>query len=178
MTMEEIKNKYQELIEKAVKIMEESNDPVHGRGHMEGVVENIEALLEKYEEADKEVCLLSAYWHAVARKEGKVGYRLRSAEMLKEELEKANYEKNFIEKCYTAIKMEKPLTLEEMIVKDAENLDAIGIKRWRECVEKDVRMPRIIPSIRENLILDISKEMYDEKVKILLAYLEKLLTGK
>lgn len=176
MNIEEIKNKYKDLINTALRIIESFGDPIHGIGHIEGVVENTILLLEKYPEANKEVCILCAYWHAVARKDGKEGYRLRSAKMLKEELVKLNCSSEFIEQCFRAVCMdcskEKPGTIEENIVKDAENIDAIGVRRWRDCVDADVRTPRIIPTIRENLILDYSKEIYDKRADAWLEYLK------
>lgn len=181
MNIEQIKDKYKDLINKALTIAESFGDPIHGIVHIEGVVENTVLLLEKYPDADIEVCILSAYWHAIARKGGKEGYRLRSAKMLKEELIKLNCSEEFIDQCFRAICMECskniPGTIEENIVKDAENIDAIGVKRWQACVEKDVRTPRIIPTIRENLILEYSKEIYDKRAEAWIEYL-KTTVGK
>lgn len=50
---------------------------------IEEIVENIKVSFEKEEETAREVCILFAHQHTVVRKEV---YRLRNAEMLKEEL--------------------------------------------------------------------------------------------
>lgn len=47
MNLQEIENKYKELIDKALRYTEELNDPVHGVGHVKGVVKNTWLLLEK-----------------------------------------------------------------------------------------------------------------------------------
>ena len=47
MNIEIIENKYRKLIDKALAIMTELNDPVHGLEHMKGVVGNTILLLEK-----------------------------------------------------------------------------------------------------------------------------------
>ena len=83
MTIGEIENKYRKLIEKAITIMAELKDPIHGLEHVKGVVDNTVMLLEKIPNADKEVCLIAAYWHDVGRRHGKPGHGLKSAEMLK-----------------------------------------------------------------------------------------------
>ena len=179
MTIEEIKNKYNDLINKALSIIEENDEPVHGIGHINGVVNNTILLLEKYPEADKEVCLLSAYWHDVGRKYGKKGHELKSAEMLKEELINNGYEEDFADKCYKAIykhgEHDIPETFEGILVRDADKLDDLGIERWKECIEKNQRLPRIILGLKENLLkLDYSKEIYDQRAEEWLNYLRSI----
>lgn len=182
MTIEEIEKKYSELINKALAITKELDEPVHGIGHIMGVVENTILLLEKEPAADKEVCILSAYWHDVGRKDGKKGHGLKSAEMLKEELINLNYDEAFINKCYQAIykhdEKDIPDTIEGKIIKDADKLDNLGIKRWKECIDKDIRPPRIIPNLKENmLLLEYSKDLYNEKAKKWLNYLKSITIG-
>ena len=171
MTIEEIKIKYNDLINKALLIIEENDEPVHGIGHINGVVNNTILLLEKYPEADKEVCLLSAYWHDVGRKYGKKGHELKSAEMLKEELINNEYE----EAIYKHGEHDIPETFEGILVRDADKLDDLGIERWKECIEKNQRLPRIILGLKENLLkLDYSKEIYDQRAEEWLNYLRSI----
>ena len=135
MSVEEIKNKYIDLINKALNIIKENDEPVHGIGHINGVVENTILLLERYPQADKEVCILSAYWHDVGRKYGKKGHELKSAEMLKDELINNGYDEEFVDKCFKAIykhgEKDLPETLEGILVRDADKLDDLGIARWK-----------------------------------------------
>ena len=100
--------------------------------------------------------------------------------MLKKELTNSNYEEQFIEKCYKAIykhdSKEIPETLEGISVKDADKIDAVGGERWKACVESNQRLPRIIPDLRENMIiLDSSKKMYDKNARKLIEYLSNII---
>ena len=178
--IESIKEKYKYLIDKAVKIMKEINDAVHGLSHVESVVANTIELLKEENEADKEVCILSAYWHDVGRIYGKEGHGINSAEMLKKELINSNYEEQFIEKCYKAIckhdSKEIPETLEGIIIKDADKIDCVGVERWKTCVKNNQRLPRIVPGLRENvIILDSSKKMHDKNARELIEYLSNII---
>ena len=183
MSVEAIKNKYIDLINKALNIIKENDEPVHGIGHISGVVENTILLLEKYPEADKEVCILSAYWHDVGRKYGKKGHELKSAEMLKEELINNGYDEEFADKCFKAIyktcEKDLPETLEGILVRDADKLDDLGIARWKECIEKNKRPPRVIVGLRNELLqLDYSKELYDIKAEKWLKYIRSVVLGE
>ena len=179
MSVEEIKNKYIDLINKALNIIKENDDPVHGIGHINGVVENTILLLERYPQADKEVCILSAYWHDVGRKYGKKGHELKSAEMLKDELINNGYDEEFVDKCFKAIykhgAKDLPETLEGILVRDADKLDDLGIARWKECIEKNQKPPRVIVDLRDKLLnLDYSKELYNIKAEEWLQYLRSV----
>ena len=137
-------------------------------------------ILKEENDADKEVCILSAYWHDVGRMYGKEGHGVNSAEMLKSELNKNNYNDEFIQKCYKAIckhdTKEIPETLEGIIVKDADKIDAVGIERWKACVESNQRLPRIFPNLREEMIIrESSKKMYDKNARKLIEYLSKII---
>ena len=181
--IELIKEKYKDLIDKAINIMKEMNDSVHGLSHVENVVANTIEILKEEKEADKEVCILSAYWHDVGRLYGKEGHGINSAEMLKSELRNNNYDEEFVKKCYKAIckhdTKEIPETLEGIIVKDADKIDAVGVERWKACVESNQRLPRIIPDLREEMIIrESSKKMYDKNAEKLIEYLRGIILGK
>ena len=165
MSVEAIKNKYIDLINKALNIIKENDEPVHGIGHISGVVENTILLLEKYPEADKEVCIL------------------KSAEMWKEELINNGYDEEFADKCFKAIYKhggkDLPETLEGILVRDADKLDDLGIARWKECIEKNKRPPRVIVGLRNELLqLDYSKELYDIKAEKWLEYIRSVVLGE
>ena len=179
MSVEEIKNKYIDLINKALNIIIENDEPVHGIGHINGVVENTILLLERYPQADKEVCIVSAYWHDVGRKYGKKGHELKSAEMLKDELINNGYDEEFVDKCFKAIykhgAKDLPETLEGILVRDADKLDDLGIARWKECIEKNQKPPRVIVYLRDKLLnLDYLKELYNIKAEEWLQYLRSV----
>lgn len=179
--MNDIEDKYKFLIDKAIGYMEQCDDPVHGIGHILGVVENVKLLLKKCPDANKEVCILSAYWHDVGRIKGKEGHEVRSAEMLKKELISLNLDDAFIDGCYKAIYKHQGdccETIEGIIIRDADKLDDLGLKRWQECIEKNARLPRIIVGLRDKLLLDYSKLIYDDMVILWLNFLKEITLGE
>ena len=66
--LSQIEQSNKELLQKAVEIMKTVPDFKHSLSHMESVVQYTKEILETVEEANKEVCLISAYWHDVGRK--------------------------------------------------------------------------------------------------------------
>lgn len=58
-------DKNKNLIDKAVEIMKQVNDLKHSLFHMESVVRYTIEILRHEEKANKEVCIISAYWHDV-----------------------------------------------------------------------------------------------------------------
>lgn len=180
---DEIENKYSKLIKKAIEIMDKVPDPKHSISHMESVVKYTKEILSVELGADIEVCILSAYWHDVGRFKGEKGHALLSAEMLKQELIKENYNKGFIEKCYLAIYKhgweEQPETVEGKIIKDADKIDFVGISRWKSCIENNCKLYEILdllPTLRKNIFeFEISKEIFDREIGILVRYLHELI---
>lgn len=115
-------------------------------------------------------------WEELCGQEGHAGI---SANMLKEEMEKLDYDENLINKCYLAIYKhgwkEEPGTIEGIIIRDADKIDFVGIGRWKECIETNCRfnkIPRMIPTLRKEILkLDCSKEIFDREIGNLVAYL-------
>lgn len=183
MNFDEIENKYKDLIEKARDMMEKVPDPKHSVSHMESVVKYTKEILQSDIEADKEVCILSAYWHDVGRIEGEKGHALLSAEILKNELEQAGYEKEFIENCYKAICKhgwyEMPETIEGKIIRDADKIDFVGIGRWKACIENNCKFTKILdmlPTLRKEIFeFEISKEIFDREIGLLIRYLHDII---
>jgi HD superfamily phosphodiesterase len=178
-----IENKYKELIQKATQIMESVPDPKHSVPHMESIVKYTKEILNSGIDADPEVCVVSAYWHDVGRIEGEKGHSLLSAEMLKEELLKGNYDKDFIEKCYLAVYKhgwhDHPETIEGKVIRDADKIDFVGITRWKNCIENNCRFSKILdmlPTLRKDIFdLEISKEIYDREIGLLVRYLHDII---
>lgn len=73
----QIENKHQILIEKAIAVMKQVDDPKHSLSHVLQVVDYTKEILEKVD-ADKEVCVIAAYWHDVGRIEQEKGHALIS----------------------------------------------------------------------------------------------------
>lgn len=170
------------LIDKAIYIMEKVPDAMHSVSHMESVVKYTIEILKYEEKANKEVCIISAYWHDVGRSVQNKDHAIISADMLKEEMQKQQYDNDMIESCYQAIYKHSwydiPDTLEGIIVRDADKIDFIGIGRWKQCINANHRCESILellPTLRSNLLqLDCSRKIYDEEVAKLIGYLHDL----
>lgn len=177
MDFEEIEIKHKDIINKAKLIMNKVDDPEHNLAHVLDVVNYIKQLTNKLEEQnmhefDKEVCIVSSYWHDVGRSIKDEGHEELSAKMLKDEMIIQGYDDCFIEKCYKAIEKHKwnmhPETIEGLILKDADKLAFLGKNRWKECLDlkKDLdSIIRLLPKLkREILFFNESKEIYDKEI--------------
>lgn len=175
----EIERKHEKLINIAIEKMKLSKDPKHNLVHVLDAVEYSKEILETEHEANKEVCMIAAYWHDVGRLQQDEGHELISANELKLEMKKQNYEAEFIEECYQAIYKhswkEIPETLEGMIVRDADKIDFVGINRWEECIKNGCRFEKILellPTLRKDILkLEVSKEIFDREIGKLVAFL-------
>ena len=63
--IEYIEKQYVALINKAKELMKQVPDPKHSTSHMESIVKYTKEILEYEPNANKEVCIISAYWHDV-----------------------------------------------------------------------------------------------------------------
>lgn len=177
-----IEDRNKKLIEKSIEIMKTIADPKHSVSHMQSVVNYTKEILEKIdgvENIDKEVCILSAYWHDTGRSIQAKGHSKISANMIKEEMEKLGYNDRIIESCYKAICNhgwnEEPETLEGIIVRDADKIDFVGIQRWKNCIENSDKLTKILelmPTMRKNLLkLECSREIFDREIANLVIFL-------
>ena len=183
---QEIEEKHRKLIEKAIELMKEVNDSKHSLSHVEAVVAYTKEIIEKVDEADKEVCILSAYWHDVGRKIQDKGHAQISAELMREEMRKLGYEEKMIHQCYQAVYKhgwkEEPETLEGRIIRDADKIDFVGIGRWKQCIEENCHFHKILellPTMRKELLkLEVSREIFDREIGRLVVYLhDKIFLG-
>lgn len=175
----EIEQKYKTLLQKAIEMMKTVPDSKHSLSHMESVVQYTKEILETVKDADKEVCLISAYWHDVGRKIQNEGHAKISADMLQEEMKSLGYDDEFIRKCYLAIYKhgwkEEPETLEGIIIRDADKIDFVGIARWKECIETNCsfhKILKLLPTMRKELLkLECSRDIFDREIANLVVYL-------
>lgn len=183
---EKMEQKNKALIEKAIEFMKQVSDPKHALSHMESVVGYTKEIVSKMENVDKEVCLISAYWHDVGRTVQEKGHAKISAEMLQEEMKNLGYHEELIQKCYLAIDKhswkEEPETLEGKIIRDADKIDFVGISRWKKCIETNCRFRKILqllPTVRKDILkLDCSKEIFDREIGNLVVYLHDQIFGE
>ena len=160
----EIERKYESLINMAIEKMKCLNDPKHSLVHVLDVVEYTKEILETEHRANKEVCIISAYWHDVGRIQQNKGHGLISANELRAEMEKQNYPQEFIEECYKAIYKhewrEEPETLEGIIIRDADKLDNYRVKSVdsleahfdlpKETIQKEKVSENVLQAVRDH----------------------------
>lgn len=180
MNYNKIEEKHRDLIDVAISYMSSINDKEHDINHMDDVVEYTKILLDNVKiDVDPDVCIICAYWHDVGRTKINKGHEKVSAEMLKEEMIKRNYPNEMIEKCVAAIEKHRwdmqPTTNEGLILKDADKLDFIGIKRWKSCIDNNQRLESIVdllPDLRDKyMYFDEAKKIYDAEIVKLVRYL-------
>lgn len=171
--MNNIELKHNKLINKAKKYMRLIYDYEHDISHMYDVIDYTYELLNKINiDVNKEVCIISAYWHDVGRLKCSVGHEKISAEMLKEEMKKQGYDDKFINECYIAIENHKwnmtPQNNEGLIVKDADKLAWLGNRRWDICLRNKYKLDSIVellPTLKKNILyFNESKEIYDKEI--------------
>lgn len=187
--IEKIENKHKVIIDIAKNYMGSIKDNEHNINHMIDVVNYTKELLKlisEDEDIDKEVCIISAYWHDVGRIKLTNGHEKLSAEMLQDELERHGYEKDFIMKCYKAIENHTwnmtPKSIEGLIVKDADKLAWLGSKRWESCLNNEQDLDTImelLPKLKDSILyFNESKNIYDRDIINLVNILYKRIYNK
>ncbi len=177
---EEIYIKNKKLIDAAIEQTKKcDNDPLHFIGHTIDVVNYVKELLEKIP-ANKEICIISAYWHDVGRSIIDKGHEEESGKMIKEEMSRLGYDNKMIEECYSAVINHKrdsiPPTIEGKIVRDADKIAYIGKNRWKRCMEEkpealDEIITVYLPILRDKILrLEYSKELFDRDMN---SYIKK-----
>lgn len=146
------------------------NDPLHFIGHTIDVVKYVKELLEEIP-ANKEICIIAAYWHDVGRSVTDKGHEEESGKILEGEMAKLGYSNEMIEQCYSAVVNHKrkciPPTIEGKIVRDADKIGYIGKNRWKRCIEEepealDEIIEVYLPILREEVLrLECSKKLFD-----------------
>ena len=174
MTFKEIENKHKKIINIAKDYMITIGDSEHDINHMNDVVNYTKELLNSItdDDIDKEVCIISAYWHDVGRIKKEIGHEQLSAKMLSEELKKGGYNNDFIKKCYQAIENHKwnmvPMTKEGLLIRDADKLAWLGKGRWDSCLQNKQKLNTLIgllPKLRQEILyFEESKKIYDRDI--------------
>ena len=171
--LENILNKNKVLIDISKNYMNTINDYEHDSNHINDVIENIVKIINNIDEKfDTEVCIIAAYWHDVGRTKENEGHEQVSAEMLRKEMTRLDYEEIKIQKCYDAILYHKwtmtPQTIEGKIVKDADKLAWIGKGRWTSCLNNNHKLEeieKVLPKLRNQILyFEYTKKLYDEQI--------------
>ena len=168
-----IEKNHSKLIETAKKHMKSITDFEHNINHMNDVVLYTKELLNSIKlEVNADICFISAYWHDVGRIKVDEGHEKLSAEMLKEEMKKLEYDYELINKCYKEIENHKwnmkPQTAEGIVLKDADKLAWLGVGRWIDCLNNNQNLDSIIsllPKLRDEILyFNESKKIYDRDI--------------
>ena len=173
-------------------VKEKMKNGAHGLDHVLRVVK-LARYIGELEGADMDVLMPAAYLHDIARsaENGKTDHAKIGAAMASEFLKRIGYPEDKISEIHHAIKVhrykseEKPRTLEALILKDADMLDAIGavgIYRavFHSCetgrnLEDTIRhFEEKILNIRKALKTKTAIELAERRHEIVVMFLENL----
>lgn len=171
--LDDVIKKHEKIVNLSKIYMNDIKDFEHDSNHIQDVIQNIIKIasnLNKY--FDIEVCVIAGYWHDVGRTIKNDSHEKISAEILRTEMQKLNYKKEFIDKCYSAIEFHKwnmtPNTIEGLIVKDTDKLAWLGKGRWTACLNNNQKLEeivKILPKLRnEILYFEESKRIFDDSI--------------
>jgi len=174
-----------DAIKKAREIIDKTKDPIHDLEHILQVLEYSKILLKSYPAASDDLLEIIVWWHDVGRLYGDEGHAQKGSEMAK----------NYFNKRISSDKMyiitnsiaahsnregSKPKYIEGKILKDADKLDFLTVKRWQAAFETksywavEIGINRI-PIIRNEILeLPESKEMFDKLLSDLRKYFRTL----
>lgn len=160
-------------IKDAKRWMKLSKDPAHNIEHVESVTKTALQICKKINYTDILIIKTACYWHDVSRLFSPLHEEL-SAQIAKYNLLGYGCDKKTVDIVYQAIRFHKwnmkPKTLEGHILRDADKLDFISIKRWEMCIKQNhtehlTPIIKLLPKLKQILKLDASKEIYDSKIR-------------
>lgn len=169
---------FEDLIIEAQKLLEFSTDKAHDVYHARRVAQESSYLSKQLGYSNLQFMELCGWWHDVGRLARNEGHEEISAIMLRNRLYKLNLQKYAV-MAYDAIRFHRwdmnPVTIEGKLLRDADKLDFISPERWDACLKvqqfkhlKDIR--DLLPSLRDILHFEESKQLYDKRVKKFLAH--------
>ncbi|MCF7845450.1 MAG: HD domain-containing protein [Candidatus Pacebacteria bacterium] len=178
-----MRKEFKEAVQEAKRLNFQIDDSAHNFDHTESVVGLALKITKEYSEVDPDLIQVAGWWHDIGRIRNNEEHERVSAEIARDFLEKMKVEREVCEKVYNAIVFHRwsmsPETIEGEIIRDADKLDFISIKRWAFCLEDNnmkvlndisIRLPRL----RDELLhLEISRKIYDEKINIFNKFIEK-----
>jgi len=164
---------FDKAIKEAKEIVRQIDDPAHDVVHVLGVVGIALLLAREFPEVDKKFIEAAAWWHDAGRPQSNDWHAQISAKMASDFLIKIGANKKVAKEIALAIvdhswNAPVPKTLEGKIIRDADKLDFISIKRWEHMIKHNrdnhiKEFIEVLPQIRNKILsLDASKSMYDQ----------------
>lgn len=163
---------YKKSMQEAKKIMQEIADKSHDFEHAKAVARNSILISKKLRYANIDLLKLAAWWHDTGRLYQEDHEKI-SAKMAKENLLFLGASKEDVQEIYDAIRFHKwnmkPKTLAGKIIRDADKLDFLSISRWKNSKNSNNKYANsispILPNLRLLLSLEISKKIFDKRIK-------------
>jgi putative nucleotidyltransferase with HDIG domain len=178
-----MRKEFEKAVKEGKKLNSLLGDSAHSFEHSESVVKSALKIAEEYPEVDSDLIEVAGWWHDVGRLHDNENHERVSAEMLKNFLKELKVEEEVCEKAYNAVVFHrwsmKPETIEGEIIRDADKLDFISIKRWKHLLNDNNMkvlndISRHLPVLREKLLhLDASKRIYDQKISAFKDFIKK-----
>lgn len=148
----------------------------HNYQHIKDVVYFSNRIIDRLNQSqpnlnfDKGLLELCVYMHDVGRVVGSHNHEEIGGNIAFNVLKYNEFADHECKKCKQIISehawLTTPTSLEAMILKDSDKLGYIGLNRWKECDKHNFSSNGLISRLnilRDNLILDESKEIFDEE---------------
>jgi HD superfamily phosphodiesterase len=168
-----MRQEFKQSINEAKKFISKIKDSAHNFTHVKSVVDFALRIAKEYHGTNSDLIEVAAWWHDVGRLYDKAHEKL-SADMAFKSLKKLNVDYKTCKKIHDAIIYHKwsmqPKTIEGEIIRDADKLGFISIRRWKYCLKNnnidDLQdLTNYLPRLRnEFLHLEISKRIYDKEI--------------
>jgi HD superfamily phosphodiesterase len=159
-------------IETAQHYVLKTEDSAHDLDHTREVVTFAIEISKRVNYPNIELIEVAAWWHDVGRLFDSVHEEI-SGKMAKENLTELGCNHKEANLVYEAIRFHKwnmnPTCLEGDIIRDADKLQFISIKRWKKCIKTNEYthikpIIPLLPELRNILKLEVSKSIYDEMI--------------
>ena len=176
--------KFKKLNEHGKKAIARIEDHAHSHSHMENVIKHAMEIAKAYPDVDLRVIESAAIWHDTGRLHGQENHEELSALMAHNEALKHGLPKNIARQIYDAIVYHKwsscPKCIEGHIVRDADKLDFLDVKRWEKRIinkkydELEYVADVLIKLRKKHLRLPISKKIFDKNLPNFLDFIDSI----
>ena len=164
-------NRKELAIQKAKKHLHTISDVVHDISHMETVWGYCQELAKDNKDIDLEALEIATWWHDVGRIHDNKTHPTHSAKMVRDELAKLGYSKDYVEFVASIVEdhpsSKSPRSAEGTILRDADKLDFLSTNRWGLVVDNEKYKSTQdaidkIPNIKYKVLnLERSRKIYD-----------------